>query len=313
MNASASSPPRIVALGACVVDLTFWAPRRPEPGETLMGTRFAEFLGGKGFNQAVAAQRAGASAALIAAVGTDHYGDRFIAALTDEGLAIDGMVRVEEGTGVGQPLVTDDGEVAIVGIPRANGRLSAADVEAAAGLLDGAALLMLQCEVPVGPSRRAAELAHERGARVVLNTAPAGETATALLPLADILISNEVEAAMLLDRGDLADRDAALALHERVGGPVVITLGARGAIVADQGEATAVAAHPVEVVDPTGAGDSFCGAFAVAYAQGRGAVEACAFGNAAGALAVGVAGAEPSLPRRAAIEALLDRVRGASG
>lgn len=306
-------PPRIVCVGALVADLTFWAPRRPEPGETLLGTRFEEFLGGKGFNQAVAAARLGAEVAMVGAIGRDAYGDRFLAALSDEGIDAAGVARVGEGTGVGQPLVTDDGEVAIVGIPRANGHVSGAAVETARGAIAMADALMVQCEVPVEASVRAARLAREHGAAVVVNPAPAGPDGVPLAELADLLIVNEVEAAMLVGASPSTDGRAGAAVSERFGCPVVVTLGARGALLHDAGTSTHVEAHQVESVDPTGAGDAFVAAFTVATAEGRPARSALEFASAAGACAVQVAGAEPSMPRRDRVEQMLGGRRRSPG
>lgn len=302
MQASEGTP-RVVCVGALVIDLTFWAPRRPLPGETLLGTRFEEFLGGKGFNQAVAAARQGAATAMVGAVGPDGYGDRFVAALDAEGIDARSIHRVPDGTGVGQPLVTEDGEVAILGIPRANAALSAALVDEAAEVIAAADLLLLQCEVPLDASARAAAIARDAGTTVVLNTAPARPEVASLLTQADIIICNELEAQTLV--GDASA--PAEELHRRTGRPVIVTLGAAGARAIAAGEVHEVAAHRVPTVDPTGAGDAFCGAFAASIARGDALAVALRRGNAAGALAVQVAGAEPSMPRTAAVDDLLAR------
>ncbi|HEX9889481.1 MAG TPA: ribokinase [Nitriliruptorales bacterium] len=301
---AAGGPPRIVSVGALVVDLTFWAARRPGPGETLLGTRFEEFLGGKGFNQAIAAARLGADVTMVGAVGQDGYGDRFLAALAADHVATDAIARVAQGTGVGQPLVTDDGEVAIVGIPRANGHVSAATVAAAAQAIADADALLVQCEVPIEASVHAARLARAAGARVVVNPAPAGPEGIALADLADLLIVNEVEAGMLLGSTSGDAEAAAKAVHERFGCPVVVTLGARGALYHD-GTTASVDAHRVTTVDPTGAGDAFVAGFTVATLQGRAPDQALRFANAVGACAVQVAGAEPSMPALEQVEELL--------
>jgi ribokinase len=236
----------------------------------------------------------------------DTYGDRFLAALADNGVTPH-IQRVEAGTGIGQPLVTDDGEVSIIGIPRANAAVTPALVESVAEALDGVDYLIVQCEVPITASVRAAELAHARGARVLVNPAPAGPEAVALAERADVLILNLVEARMLGAAGDLQPDSAAAALVRQFDCPVVITLGAQGAVVASHDGTARVPAHVVESVDPTGAGDAFCAAFAVMLAEGSELDTALAFANAAGACAVGVAGAEPSMPRREAVTARLAR------
>lgn len=288
-----------------VADLTFWAPRRPEPGETLLGTRFEQFLGGKGFNQALAARRAGADALLIGAVGRDSFGTDFLEALASDGMTRDGITQVDDGTGVGQPLVTADGEVSIIGIPRANARLDAAWVRTRASRIEAADSLMLQCEVPLSASLEAAQIARRAGVRVIVNPAPAGPDGRALAELADLLIVNQLEASMLLGAEPGTDPGASgRAVSDEFGCVTVVTLGAAGALlVADDGSVTNVAPHAVETVDPTGAGDAFVGAITVAISEGHSPIEALRFANAAGSLAVEVAGAAPSMPTRAAIDA----------
>ena len=299
-------PPRIAVVGALVMDLTFWAPRRPEPGETLLGHRFGEFLGGKGFNQAVAASRLGAEVALIGAVGNDAYGDRFLDALDEEGIDARAVVRVEEGTSVGQPLVTDDGDVSILGVPRANRHLSPAAVDRGRRAIAEADFLLLQCEVPHRASLHAAGIAREKGVPVLLNPAPAGPEALVLAREASLLVLNQVECRALGADGQVSPDVAAARLRDRYDCPVVVTLGAMGALAVRDGTLETLPAHTVETVDPTGAGDAFCAAYAVALAEGRKHPEALAFANAAGAVAVGTSGAHPSMPSRSSVEELLE-------
>ena len=300
-------PARVAVVGALVMDLTFWAPRRPEPGETLLGHRFEQFLGGKGFNQAVAAARLGADVALIGAVGRDEYGDRFLAALAEEGVDAGAVVRVGEGTSVGQPLVTDDGEVSILGVPRANRQLSPDAVERGREAIAEADFLLLQCEVPHRASLHAARIAREGGVPVLLNPAPAGPEALVLASEASILVLNLVECRALGADGQVPPEVAAARLRERYDCPVVVTLGSQGALTVRDGTLESLPAHTVEAVDPTGAGDAFCAAYAVALAEGRDHAEALAFANAAGAVAVRTPGAHPSMPDRSSVEDLLGK------
>jgi ribokinase len=187
-------------------------------------------------------------------------------------------------------------------------RLSPGDVEAAAGAIVDADALLLQLESPLETVTRAAEVAHGHGVPVILNPAPARPLPDALLALVDVLIPNESETALLSDRpvDDQAQAEAAAAALLELGvGTVILTLGERGALLAQRGGATHVPAFNVAPVDTTAAGDAFVGGFAVALAEGKTPVEAARWGNAAGALAATRMGAQPSLPTRQAVERLL--------
>ncbi len=308
---------RVAVVGSLVMDLTLWLPHFPRRGETLHPTRFEMFAGGKGFNQAVTARRLGAAVAMVGRVGKDTFGERFLEVLSRESIDHEHVLRDERlGTSLGIPLIDPSGENCILGVPLANTRLSETDVEAARSLIERSQVTLLQMEVPFEASRRAAEIARQAGGAVVLNPAPAHPEARGFLErgpggadLVDWLIANEVEAEMLSGirvDGLSAARQAARALVARgLRRGAVVTLGAQGAVAATAQVERHVPAFPVEVVDPTGAGDAFCGAWGVALAEGLALADALRFANAAGALCVTQAGAEPSLPRRAAVEAFL--------
>jgi ribokinase len=291
---------RVCVVGSFMMDLAVYAPRRPTPGETLVGTGFETFLGGKGFNQAVAAARAGAATAMIGRVGADEFGNRFLAALDAEGIdRHDVGIDSTAGTGVGLPLIEPTGENSIVIVPRANRSLSVDDVESAKETIASAGVVLLQLELPVPSTVAAARIAKAAGAIVVLNPAPAVADLTPFAGLVDVLVPNRVEAVQLVGTADVE------ALQDRYGCEVVLTLGGEGVVVLDGAGAQHVAAHPVEVVDTVGAGDAFCGALGAALARGAGLNEAAIEANAAAALSVTCRGAEPSLPTAAAVRALL--------
>jgi ribokinase len=299
--------PAVAVVGSLVADLVVWLPRFPHPGETLPAERFQLAAGGKGFNQAVTAHRMGASVGLVGRVGEDSFGDLFFEVLSRE--AIDGRFvrRDPAGTSLGIPMIDAAGRNAIVGVPRANLCLAPEDVDAARHLLAAADVLLLQLEVPLATSCHAAALARASGALVVWNPAPATAPLAALVAtgLVDWLVPNEMEAAALMGAAvtDVASAVAAgrrmLAAGVRRG--VVVTLGDQGAVAVRPDGFWHAPAFAAESVDPTGAGDAFCGAFAVALAEGRALPEALRLGAAAGALCVTVAGAEPSLPGRDAV------------
>jgi ribokinase len=295
---------KIAVMASCNMDLVMRAERLPRPGETLQGD-FAMFLGGKGFNQAVAARRLGADVAVIGCVGDDEFGAAFRAALEREDIDAGGVfVDSEAGTGVASIVVDATGENAILQSPRANRRLTAARVRAAAASIDGASAALFQLEMDAGGCREFASIARAHGARVVFNAAPATGEGANLLDLADLVVVNEIEAAAILgdaprDPGDITAR---LASPHR---DAVITLGARGATAIFAGRPLSVDAYPVDVVDTVGAGDAFCAALTVRLAEGASPGDALRFASAAAALACTRHGAEPSMPHRAEVERLL--------
>ena len=274
----------IVCFGSLNHDLVLPMARLPRSGETLAARRLVGARGGKGHNQATAAARLGGTVAMVGAVGRDEAGASLRDGLAADGVATDHVVTVDGPTGTAVCLVGDDGANAIVIVAGANGTVSPALAEAASGVLAGASLLLLQGEVPVDASVRAAELARSGGARVVLNPAPVPDGVERLLALADVVVANEGEAEALGLRPD---------------GDVVVTLGDDGVRVRGR----ALPAYPATVRDPTGAGDAFVGGLAVALSEGADLVDACRLGAAAGSCAVEVVGAEPSFPARAAAEA----------
>ncbi len=282
------------------------ATRPPRPGETLQG-EFQSFLGGKGFNQAVAARRLGARVAVCGRVGDDAYGRDFLAALDRERIDRAAVsVDPTAGTGVATIVVDAIGENSIVQAPRANRALTAAGVAALALESVDAAVLNFETSMPAALAF--ARRARTAGARVILNPAPAGDVPDELLALSDVLVPNAIEGQTLTGLPIRTAEDALYAADAlRARGPtaVVITLGARGAVASDGARRIVAPAHRVDAVDTVGAGDAFVAALAVRLAVGADIAEAVAFANAAGALAVTRAGAAPSMPARADVEALL--------
>lgn len=294
----------IVVVGSLNMDLVVRSPRHPQPGETLLGAEFRTFPGGKGANQAVAAARLGGQVKLIGRVGADAFGDALLETCTRDGVDTGHVERLEDApTGVALITVDDAGQNTIVVVPGANGKLSPPDLLAAAPAFEGASVVVMQLEVPLLTVIYAADLARRHGARVVLNPAPAQPLSTTGLEQVDVLIPNQSEAALLTgcaSAGDAARRLIALGVRS-----VIVTMGERGVLIAEGETLTHLPAHQVSVVDTTAAGDAFVGAFAVGLAEGRTVREAAAWGNAAGALAVTRAGAQPSLPTRAELERFL--------
>ena len=305
----------VVVLASFILDLVVRVPRRPYAGESLIATDCAMFVGGKGNNQAIAAARAGAEVLVIGRLGDDVFSPPFDAALAREGIDARWVTRdTEAGTGLAFPVIEPDGQNSIIVAPRANARTSADDVRAAETAFDGARVLLAQFEVGAEAVWAAMERAHARGMRVLLNPAPAPDAEMPLLVemlhATDVLLPNEREAEALtgIAVADVAGAErAARALLARGCGSVVVTLGSRGALWLAGPEAEAIVLPPfaVEQVDATAAGDAFCGALAAELARGAGMPEALRRARAAGALAVTKLGAEPSLPTRAEVDALL--------
>ena len=310
----------VCVLGSFMKDLVASAERRPLPGETLHGTGFAEFLGGKGVNQAIAAARMGARTAIVGTIGEDRYGEEFLELLESDGVDTAWVVRHPElGTGVGLPLVLPDGGNSIIIVSRANAAITPDHVEAASDVLTASKVLSVQLELPVEATSAALRLASAAGVTTILTPAPVGPIDAGLASYVDILVPNEVEAAALTglncdDESQVPAIARKLAEEWDLRG-CVVTLGSRGAYVLDRAGdfEERVAAHRVATVDTVGAGDAFCGSLAASLAAGAELVDAVRLANAAGALSTTVNGAADSAPDRAAALALLDGAASSVG
>lgn len=345
----------VVVVGSVNADLLTTVDQHPRPGETVLGRTLDVLPGGKGANQAVAAAQLGAQTALVGAVGSDQFAEPALAGLQAAGVDLGAVTAVEGSTGVAQVTVSADGENAIVVIPGANASVDDVVVDAYAELVGGAAVVVVQGEIPRTGIEAAAR--HTQG-RLVVNLAPVVDVDREVLLAADPLVVNEHEAALVLAMLDASsglgeaassgtassgaevpdsvatasattgdattgeattgsapeetepeetavetDRDTAddeqrvvdaLLAH---GVPsVVLTVGARGALVADGSGTTLVPSPRVEAVDTTGAGDAFVGALAYRLSEGDGLVEAARLAARVGAYAVRGSGAQPSYP-----------------
>jgi ribokinase len=279
----------IAVVGSINLDLVVAVERHPAPGETVVGGDRRELPGGKGANQAVAVARLGADVAMVGRVGPDAQGTRLRDHLANEGIDVEHVV-VDDDTPTGMALIAVDGagENTIVVSPGANAHVGAGDVHAARDVLAGAAVTLLQHEVPVSAVDAAIVAA---GGTVVLNPAPA----RALTRQVDVLVPNRGELAGLTGRtGDPAE--LARSLH--LAAAVVVTLGSDGVLVVEGDRAERIEAPRVNAVDTTGAGDAFCGALAQALAEGADLVEAARWAVRVAAVSVTRVGAQSGLPRR---------------
>lgn len=307
----------VAVLGIFVADLAFKAARLPVMGETILGSGFASGPGGKGSNQAIAAARAGGAVRLITRLGTDTFAQMARQAWAQAGVDASAVIADSEApTGAAFIFVsTETGDNAIIVESGAAAKLSAADVRAAAGVIAGAGVFMTQFEQPIAAAMEGLAIARRAGVTTILNPAPAVPVDDAIWGLCDYVTPNETEAATLTGLPVTNEDEALLAAKELVSRGArnaLVTLGDKGALLHGAAGTFIVPAFRVErVVDTTGAGDAFSGAFAVALAEGQPPVDAVSFGCAAAALSVQKPGTAPSMPARSEIEALLGRAQPA--
>lgn len=297
-------------MGSINADLTVCGSPLPRPGETVRAQSFSMALGGKGANQAVAAARAGVRTHLIGAVGDDVFRDLALQSLAAEGVNTDPIALLAGHTGVAHIRVdasTGQNDIAIVAEANAKvtPQLARDQLRELAGQI---AVVMLQLETPLESVIEAARVGRALGCQVILDPAPAQILPEDIWPMVDVVTPNETEAEALT--GIRAhDHDSAVAAGtwfvERGAGAAIVTLAERGAVVVRQGQVTAYPAFPVHPVDTTAAGDAFAGSLGAALAQGLAWEGAVRRALAAGALAVTVAGASPSLPTAAQVDAFL--------
>lgn len=268
---------RVVVVGSLNVDVVTRVERHPRPGETVLGEGMTTMAGGKGANQAAAARAAGAVVTMVGAVGQDDAGRRYAARLAAHGIDARLSVVAGQPTGHAFVVVAESGENAIVVVPGANAHLSPRAVTDVVSQVGPGDVVLCQLEVPIPAVAAAARTSTARGARFVLNAAPWVALPADVVELADPLVVNEVEASLLADSA-VVPRS------------VCVTFGAAGA----HWDGRRAAGIPVaDVVDTTGAGDAFCGAFAAALERGADRDTALSEAVRAGAAAVGRPGAQP--------------------
>ncbi|MCS3406481.1 ribokinase [Serratia sp. AKBS12] len=304
---------KLVVLGSINADHILNVDQFPRPGETVIGKQYKVAFGGKGANQAVAAGRSGADIAFIACVGADDIGERIRQQLAADHIdtqpveAIDGST-----TGVALIFVNGDGEN-VIGIDAgANAALTPQYLERYRQSVIDATALLMQLESPLESVIAAARLAKQHATQVILNPAPARELPDELLAMIDMITPNETEAQRLTGIAVNNDADAARAagvLHDKGIKTVLITLGSRGVWLSENGDGKLVPGFRVKAVDTIAAGDTFNGALLTALLEGQSMHHAVRFAHAAAAIAVTRAGAQPSVPWRAEIDAFLQQQR----
>ncbi|MCH2202864.1 MAG: ribokinase [Fuerstiella sp.] len=306
-----STSPKIVVIGSINMDLVVRCDSLPRPGETILAKSSEEVCGGKGANQAVAAARAGGHVTMIGRVGDDVFANRLLTNLTDEQICCEAVQTTTNcPSGMAIVAVEQSGQNSIMVVPGANARLGAHDVRAFRNVIAAADVVLLQLEIPMDTVAMAIQTARETGVRMILDPAPVPHKFPDDLFNVDVLCPNESEAAMLSGCPVETIEEAAVAadkLHQQSLRQVVVTLGDCGAMVSDGDSPSLINPFEVTAVDTTAAGDAFAGALAVRWAEGADFRNAVHFANAAGALAASREGAQPGMPTRAEIDAILKK------
>jgi len=301
---------KLTVFGSFFEDLCGRGPYLPKPGETLIGSEFTYGPGGKGSNQAVAAQRAGANVAMITKIGKDPYGEMVLEFYDGEGIDRSHVfIDDRKATGIALILVDENtGENSILVAPGACHNISNYDVESVRNTIADSDMLMVQMEVNMDATFMAMKIAHENNVPIIMNPAPAQRIPDEYYRMMDYITPNETEAEILtgirVDSNDNVKR-AANALYEKGVRNVIITLGKQGVYIKNSEMSGKVPAYNVKTVDTTGAGDAFNGCFAAGLLEGMVIDEAADFANAGAALSVTKPGTAPSMPFRSDIDKFL--------
>lgn len=289
----------ISVIGSCNMDITVEADRRPGAGETVMGNRLIVSPGGKGANQAVAAARLGYEVYMVGCVGDDAYGKMMLDALAKSGVKIDYVETLENVTTGTAHITLAEGDNSIIVIKGANDLVSREIIDKDWDVISKSSLVMLQHEIPMDTIGYIIDRCYEAGVPVMLNPAPYMDIPQEWIDKVTYLTPNEHEAALMFDG---MDRDEIL---KSQAGKVIMTAGGDGVLYGENDEVVHVEGFTVPVVDTTGAGDTFNGAFAVGRCEGMGVKEAIRFANAAAALSIGKIGAQGGMPWRDEVEDML--------
>jgi ribokinase len=298
----------ICVFGSINMDLTATTDRLPTPGETVSGNSFATAPGGKGANQALAATRAGAHVKMAGAVGQDDFAASSIELLKTAGTDLSFVKSVKGPTGTALILVGGDGENMIAVVPGANGKVVSQDAEELLSSMNAGDSILLQMEIGVEAVKTALISARKQNVRSVFNTAPMAPEAIALAPLADIIVANETEFDLLIEKGTLSDQQRLDELERyavQTGCSVVITLGGDGVIAQHEGVFYQTKGLTIEPVDTVGAGDTFCGYLTQGLDAGLSFETSLEQAAIAGSLACLKAGAQPAIPTASDVAAAI--------
>lgn len=301
-----TNQPKVVVIGSINMDMVTRATRFPKKGETISGVSFDQLPGGKGANQAVACARLGAAVSMVGAVGNDPTGKVLLKQLEDEKINTDWIQVIEnETTGMAQITVAEEDNQIII-VPGANFAITKSQIDAAKAVIQAADLIILQLEIPLEIVEYTAEVAAGFGVKVILNPAPAQPLSDTLLSNVDYLTPNETELMYLTKQTSVKEGMDSL-LKEGVQN-VIVTLGSEGVQYIEKGYAAsrAVKGRLVEVVDTTGAGDTFNGTLAYKLAGGANVADAIEFANAAAGLSIMRFGAQTGMPTFAEVQEVMN-------
>lgn len=304
---------RIAVIGSINTDMVVRSSEIPKPGQTLMGHSFITTGGGKGANQAVTAARLGGEVSLIAKIGADAFGEISLENFKKEKINTAYVYTDQHApSGIAIIVVDDKGENVIVVAPGANALLNKDDIQKAEEAIKTADIVLFQLEVPMSTVAEGVRLAKKHNRLVMLNPAPASAIPGDILQHIDIITPNQTEALALtgITVNDIPSAQQACdILHKKGITTVIITMGEQGAYLSSGNDKQMVAGYNAgKAIDTVAAGDTFCGALAIAIAEGRSLYEAIQFANAAAALSVTKAGAQASIPNRDDVTKLLKAV-----
>ena len=295
---------RIVVIGSSNTDMVIRTKNLPRPGETVLGGTFFMNAGGKGANQAVACARLGGAVTFVCKTGNDVFGHQAYQLFDDEGIDPSYVFSDPKNpSGVALILVDDNAENSIAVASGSNSNLVTADIDNSLDAIENSEIVLMQLEIPIKTIEYAAQIAKSRGKMVILNPAPAP---TEPLPISilkniDLITPNETEAE-LISGIPVVDETSAIAAAKRMAElgvkKIIITMGSKGAMLYEDGEAELIPSIRVKAVDTTAAGDCFNGALTIAISEGRSLKEAVLFANRAAAISVTRPGAQVSMPYR---------------
>lgn len=303
----------ISVIGSTNVDMITQLDHLPAVGESVTGGTFMQTYGGKGANQAVAAARAGGEVSFITCLGEDQYAPIILQNFRNDGIETTGVIkRKGVSTGVALVMFDQQGRNYLAVASGANFAITATDINHLAECIRDAGIVVMQNEISPDAAIRAIEIAHAAHIPVMFNYAPVSGAPVPVNSKMNMLIVNENEAAQLtgMDVKCLdGARDAAYQLHEMGPAVVIVTLGPDGSYVVHKNEGLHIPSYKVKAVDTTAAGDTYCGALAVALLEEKSLHDAVRFATAASAISVTKMGAQPSIPRREEIEAFMEKMR----
>lgn len=296
---------KVLVIGSINMDLVTKTSRVPKLGETLMGESFFTIPGGKGANQAVAATRLGAEVTLIGCIGEDAFGNQLKEGLTKEGIITSYVKPVTHATTGTASITLSNGDNSIIVVPGANFAVTPEYVQSFEQIIADSDILLLQLEIPLESVVEAVKIAKKHQVKVILNPAPIQALPKELLEQIDYITPNEHEQELLLSSPELTEEEL-----KAIKAKCIVTKGSKGVMLFQDGVEKEIASFKVDVVDTTGAGDSFNGALALSLSEGMSLEEACTFANAVGALSVTKLGAQGGMPTKAEVEEFLNVRKG---